>query len=161
MTLRSITQDHTGLHDITQCYTTLRSITQDHTGLHDITQRYRRYVALHKITLVYMTLHSITRTFLMEAVLSTGRSKEEERSCSGLRLNSWPFWKGDREREREREELNWIVRCGANPGFLIQTLSHTFWKLESPGLRLWGRRTSLVSRLSPQKRFEERTWRRG
>jgi len=53
-------------------------------------------------------------TFLIEAELSMGRSKEVERSCSGLRLNSSPFW---REGERERvvgppiPYINIIVYC--------------------------------------------------
>ena len=53
--------------------------------------------------MIFTYYYMIQHTFLMEAVLSTGRSKEEERSCSGLQLNSWPFWQRERERERERE----------------------------------------------------------
>ena len=81
------TQQRLHLHEsdaqrITQCYTVLHSVT-----IWDVTQCYSVTV-LHIVLLVlHIVLHNSV-TFLMEAELSMGRSKDEQRSCSGLRLNS-------------------------------------------------------------------------
>jgi len=57
------------------------------------------YAIMHSSATAMLHVTKSDVTFLIEAELSMGRSKEVERSCSGLRLNSSPFW---REGERDR-----------------------------------------------------------
>lgn len=61
------------------------------------------YAIMHSSATAMLHVTKSGVTFLIEAELSMGRSKEVERSCSGLRLNSSPFWsEGERERESSR-----------------------------------------------------------